>query len=85
MALSGSKKVSVLLREITSKYDCDFYCLNCFHSFRTKNNLKSYKRVSENKDFCNIVMPSEDAKILELNQIKNLIKYHSLFMQIVNV
>ena len=27
-----------------------------------------YKRVCENKDFCNIVMSSEDTKKLEFNQ-----------------
>ena len=31
------KKLSALLREITSKRDGDFYCLNCLHSFRTEN------------------------------------------------
>ena len=35
------KKLSALLRGITSKNKGDFYCLNCFHSFRTKNKLES--------------------------------------------
>ena len=30
------KKVSALLREITSKYHGDFYCLNILHSFATE-------------------------------------------------
>ena len=30
------KSLSAWLREITSKYDGDFYCLNCFHSYSTK-------------------------------------------------
>ena len=30
-----------LLRGITSKHDCDFYCLNYLHSFRTENKLKN--------------------------------------------
>ena len=30
------KKLSVLLRGITSKHYSDFDCLNCLHSFRTK-------------------------------------------------
>ena len=51
-----------------SKHYSDFYCLNCFHSFRTKNKLESHKKVCENKDFCNVIMPSEDTKILEFNQ-----------------
>ena len=62
------KKLSGFLRTIKSKYDGDFYCLNCLHSFRTKNKLKSHKQLCENKDFCNVVMPSVDTKILEFNQ-----------------
>ena len=30
------KKLSALLREITSKHHGDFYCLNCLHSFATE-------------------------------------------------
>ena len=62
------KKLSALLREITSKHRGDFCCLNCFHSFVTRNILQSHKRVCENEDFCNVIMPSDDAKILEFNQ-----------------
>ena len=39
------KKLSALLREITSKHYGDFYCLNCLHSFRTRNELESHKKV----------------------------------------
>ena len=38
------KKVSTLLRGITSKHHGDFYCLNCLHFFRTENKLKSYQK-----------------------------------------
>ena len=62
MALSCSKKLSALLREIMSKHHGDFYCLNCLHSFATENKRESYKKVSGNKDFCNVVTPSEDTK-----------------------
>ena len=34
-------KLSVLLKEITSNHNGDFYCLNCFHTYRTKNKLES--------------------------------------------
>ena len=57
------KKLSALLRGIMSKHYRDFYCLDCFHSFATKNKLQSDKRVCENKDFCNIIMPSENIRI----------------------
>ena len=53
---------------MASKYYGDFYCLNCLHSFRIKSKLESHKKVCKNKDFCNVIMPSEDTKILEFNQ-----------------
>ena len=39
------KFLSALLREITSKHHGDSYCLNCLHSFRTKNLTKKYVKV----------------------------------------
>ena len=35
------RSLSRLFRGITSNHDGDFYCLNCFHSFRTDNALKN--------------------------------------------
>ena len=69
------KKLSALLRGITSKHDGDFYCLNCLYSFRTKSKLDLLKKVCENKDFCNIIMPFEDTilafiQILEFNHYR---------------
>ena len=55
----------------------------CLHSFSTKNKVQSHKKVCENKDFCNII-PSEDTKKSEFN-MKNMIKHHLLFMQILSV
>ena len=37
------KSLSALFREITSSNNGDFYCLNCFHSYRTLNKLKNMK------------------------------------------
>ena len=56
------------MENITSKHKGDFLCLNCLHSFRTENKLKSHEKVCKNKDFCRILMPSEKEKILEFNQ-----------------
>ena len=36
------KNLSGLLRGITSTHKEDFYCLNCFHSYRTKNKLETH-------------------------------------------
>ena len=62
------KKLSALFRGITSKHHGDFYCLNCLHSFATENKRESHKKVCEKKEFCNVVMSSEDTKTLEFNQ-----------------
>ena len=47
--------------------------------------IESYKKVCENKDFCSVIMPSEDTKILEFNQYQKSDKHHLLFIQILNV
>ena len=61
----AAKILSALLRGITSKHHDDFQCLNCLHSFATKNKLDLHKKVCENKDFCSVAMLSEDTEILE--------------------
>ena len=43
--------------------------MNCLHSFRIKIKLESYKKVCKNNNnFCNVIVPSEVTKILELNE-----------------
>ena len=37
------RSLSTLLRRISSSNNGDFYCLNCFHSYRTLNKLKNMK------------------------------------------
>ena len=39
--------IPMLFRGITSKKNGDFYCLNCFSSFRTENALKDHENVSK--------------------------------------
>ena len=38
------KRLSILLRGITSKHHGDFYYLNCPHFFRTENKLKFHEK-----------------------------------------
>ena len=59
------KKLSALFWGKTSKNYGDFYCLNCLHSFRTKNKLKVHKNVCKNHEYCYIEIPKEDKKILK--------------------
>ena len=61
------KSLSKLLREITSNHNGDFYRLNCFHSYRTKNKLIKHQRICKDHDFCNVKMPNENNKILKYN------------------
>ena len=39
--------------------------LNSLHSIRTESKLKFHKKVFNNKDLCEVLMPSEEDKILE--------------------
>ena len=61
------KSISRLLKGITSNHKGDFYCLNCFHSYRTKETLKKHEKVCKDHDYCYVKMPDEDKKILKYN------------------
>ena len=56
------KSLPTLLRGITSNHHGDFYCLNCFHSYRTHNKLKKHEGVCNNHDYCRVGMPKENEK-----------------------
>ena len=62
------KNLSRLLRGITSNHDGDFYCLNCFHSYRTKNKLEAHKKICENRDYCHVEMSAKDNNTIKYNQ-----------------
>ena len=61
------KRLSALLRGITSNHKEDFYCLNCFHSYSTKEKLKKHEKVCNDHDYCYVEMADEDNKILKYN------------------
>ena len=60
------KKLSALLRGVTSKHDEDFYCLNYFHSHSTEKKLKKHENVCNDHD-CYVEMPKEENKRLKCN------------------
>ena len=68
----AARGLSALLRGISSSNNGDFYCLNCFHSYRTLNKLKKHERVCNNHDYCRIDMPKENEKIKYLPGEKSL-------------
>ena len=59
------KSISGLLRGITSNHNGDFYCLNCFHPYTTKEKLRKHGRICNDHDFWHAKMPDESNKILK--------------------
>ena len=62
------KNLSGLLRGISSNHNSDYYCLNCFQSYRTENKLNAHKKICENHDYFNIEMPNPNNDIIKYNQ-----------------
>ena len=78
------KSISKLLRRITSNHAGDFYCLNFFHSYTTKNRLKKHEKICRDHDFCYLRKPDENNKISKYIPGEKS-SFHLLFMQIQNV
>ena len=70
----AAKSLHALLKGITSKHKGDFYCLNCFHAYTTKNKLERHKNVCENHNYSCVEMPNEDNKTLKYNHEEKSIK-----------
>ena len=68
------KSLLGLFTGVTSNRKEDFYCLNCFHSYRTKNKLDAHKKVCENHEYCHIEMPNKDNNKIKYNQGDKSIK-----------
>ena len=68
------KKLSALLCRKTSNHNGNFCCLNCLHSFKMENKLKSHEKTFKEKGFSSTEMPSEGNKILKLSQQTKLEK-----------
>ena len=68
------KSLPGLLKGITSNHKEDFYCLNCFCTYSTRNKLEEHKKICENHDYCNVERPNEDNKIIKYNQGEKSIK-----------
>ena len=68
------KSLFALFRGIAGNNNGDLYCLNCFKSYTTENNLKKHKKVCENQDYCYVEMPGKDNEILKYNQREKSMK-----------
>ena len=62
-----SKNLSGLQRGITSNHKEEVCCLNCFHSYSTKNKLEAYKKICENHDYCYVEMPTKNNNTIKYN------------------
>ena len=58
--------LSALLQGNSSNHEGDFYCLNCFNSYTSKNKLKEHEEIC-NTNSCRIQMPKLFEKILKYN------------------
>ena len=63
----AATNLSGLLQGKSSNHHEDFYCLNCFNSYTTKNKLKEHEEICNNHDSCHIEMPKCFEKILKYN------------------
>ena len=51
-----------------------------FITLKRKNKLESHKKVCENKDFCNVIIPFKGIKMLEICQNQKSDKTSLLFI-----
>ena len=68
------KSFPALFRAITSNYIGDFYCLNCFHLYSTKNKRKKHEKVCNDNDYCYVEIPNEHNKLLKYHGGKKSMK-----------
>ena len=66
--------LSALLQGNSSNHEGDFYCLNCFNSYTTKNKLKEHEKICNNRDSCHIEMPKWVEKNIKIQSWGKVIK-----------
>ena len=66
--------LSALLQRISSNHKEDFYCLNCFNSYTSKNKLEEHEEICNNHDSYHIEMPKQVEKILKYNPAEKSLK-----------
>ena len=66
--------LSGLLQGNSSNHEGDFYCLNCFNSYTSKNKLKEHEEICNNDNSCYTEMPEWVNKVLKYNPGEKLLK-----------
>ena len=75
--------LSVLFQGNLSNHRGDFYCLNYFNSYTTKNKLKEHEEMCNNHNTCNIEMPDWVNKFIKHNPGEKSLKAPlSLFLDL---
>ena len=68
--------LSGLLQGNSSNHKGDFYCLNCFNSYTTKNKPKEHEEICNNHNICHIEMPEWVNKTIKHNPGEKSLKNH---------
>ena len=74
------KSLSAWLKGISSNDIRDFYCLNCFPSYRTKNRLKKHEKVCNDHDYWFVEIPNADNKNIKIQPWRKVIKSSSYYL-----
>ena len=62
------KSIPGLFRRITSNNNGDFYCLNCFHSYRTENALKKHELICNDHNIVKLIFQVKKIKYLAIHK-----------------
>ena len=68
------KGLLALLRGLASNHNGDFYSLNCFRSYSSKNRLEKHEEDCLDHDYSYVEMPNEGKRILKCNHGEKSLK-----------
>ena len=63
--IQPSKSFSRLMNGYSSKHNRDFYCYHCLSSYTTDNAFKKHELPCKDHDYCEIILPDDEDKILK--------------------
>ena len=63
--IQPSKRFSRLMNGYSTTHNGDFYCYHCLSSYRTDNALKKHELLCKYHDYCEIILPDGEDKILK--------------------
>ena len=81
--MKPTQSISRLFNGITSNHNGDYYCLNCFHSYRTMDKLNKHKKLCEDNNYCKVDMSNDKNNILKYaSGSKSLKMAHAIYVDI---